>query len=51
MTVEERSSSAGRPDLDLDEERDEPEDEGGPVAGGLVRLDAPDSGADDDANG
>ena len=50
MTVEERSSSAGRPELDLDEELDETKDDGSPVAGGLCRLDAPDSGAaaDDD---
>ena len=49
MTLEERSSSAGRPELDLDEERDEGEDDGAPVDGGLCRLDAPVSSADDDA--
>jgi hypothetical protein len=48
MTAEEHSSSAGRPELDLDDERDDPEDEGAPVAGGLCRLDAPDSAADED---
>jgi hypothetical protein len=41
MTAEERSSSAGRPELDLDEERDDSKDDGAPVAGGLCRLDAP----------
>lgn len=46
MTVEERSSSAGKPELDLDEERDEPKEEEAAVAGGLCRLDAPDSGKD-----
>ena len=50
MTVEERSSSAGRPELDLDEERDDMQDDGAPVAGGLCRLDAPDSAPDEDAN-
>jgi hypothetical protein len=45
MTPEEHSSSAGRPELDLDEETDERKDEGAPVAGGLCRLDAPDSPA------
>lgn len=49
MTVEEQSSSAGRSELDLDEERDETTDDGAPVAGGLCRLDAPDSGPDEDA--
>jgi len=48
MTAEERSSSAGRPELDLDEERDDSKDYGAPVTGGLCRLDAPDSGADED---
>ena len=48
MTAEEHSSSAGRPELDLDEERDDGKDEGAPVAGGLCRLDAPDSTADED---
>jgi hypothetical protein len=43
MTPEEHSSSAGRPDLDLDEQRDEGKDEGAPVDGGLARLDAPTS--------
>jgi hypothetical protein len=46
MTVEERSSSAGKPELDLDEEREEPKDEGAALAGGLCRLDAPDSDGD-----
>jgi hypothetical protein len=49
MTAEERSSSAGRPELDLDEERDESPDDGAPIAGGLCRLDAPDSEVDGDA--
>lgn len=48
MTPEEHSSSAGRPELDLDEERDEGTDEGAGVAGGLCRLDAPDSPPEDD---
>jgi hypothetical protein len=48
MTAEERSSSAGRPELDLDEERDDSKDDGAPVAGGLCRLDAPDSVTDED---
>jgi hypothetical protein len=41
MTPEKLSSSAGRPDLDLDEERDEERDEEELVAGGLCRLEAP----------
>jgi hypothetical protein len=48
MTAEERSSSAGRPELDLDKERDDSKDDGAPVAGGLCRLDAPDSVTDKD---
>ena len=43
MTPEEHSSSAGWPELDLDEESDEGKDEGAPVDGGLCRLDAPTS--------
>jgi hypothetical protein len=50
MTPEEHSSSAGRPELDLDEERDEGEDEGAPVDGGLARLDAPASPVEDSAS-
>ena len=49
MTVEEQTSSAGRPELDLDDERDDGKDDGAPVAGGLCRLDAPDSAADEEA--
>lgn len=49
MTAEEHSSSAGRPELDLDEERDDGNEDGAPVAGGLCRLDAPDYAADEDA--
>ena len=49
MTAEEHSSSAGRPELDLDEERDDGNEDRAPVAGGLCRLDAPDSAADEDA--
>jgi hypothetical protein len=49
MTLEERSSSAGRPELDLDDETDEVEEEEALVAGGLCRLDAPDSPVDTDA--
>jgi hypothetical protein len=49
MTLEERSSSAGRPELDLDEERDEGEIEGAPVEGGLCRLEAPVSPVDEDS--
>jgi hypothetical protein len=48
MTPEEQSSSAGRPEFDLDEERDEATEEGAGVAGGLCRLDAPDSAPEDD---
>ena len=48
MTAEEHSSSAGRPELDLDEQRDDGNEDGALVAGGLCRLDAPDSGADED---
>jgi hypothetical protein len=48
MTAEEHSSSAGRPEFELDEDRDDGKDEGAPVAGGLCRLDAPDSAADED---
>jgi hypothetical protein len=50
MTPEEHSSSAERPELDLDEEREEGKDEGTPVAGGLARLDAPAAPADGDAD-
>jgi hypothetical protein len=49
MTPEKHSSSSGRPELDLDEEREGREDEEPLVAGGLCRLDAPDSTVDDDA--
>jgi hypothetical protein len=49
MTAEERSSSAGRPELDLDEERDDSKDDGALVAGGLCRLDAPDSAANENS--
>ena len=48
MTPEEQSSSAGRPELDLDEERDEGKDEGAGVAGGLCRLDAPVAPSEED---
>jgi len=46
MTVEEHSSSAGRPELDLGDEPEPDDDtdrESGTVAGGLCRLSAPDS--------
>jgi len=49
MTAAEQSSSVGRPELDLDEERDDGKDEGALVAGGLCRLDAPDSAVDEEA--
>jgi hypothetical protein len=47
MTPEEQSSSAGRPDLDLNEPQDPPEERDALVAGGLCRLDAPDSPVED----
>jgi len=50
MTLEERSSSAGRPDLDLDDEMDEVEEEEALVAGGLCRLEAPASTVGEDAD-
>ena len=49
MTLE-RSSSAGRPELDLDDERDEVEEEEALVAGGLCRLEAPASPIGEDAD-
>jgi hypothetical protein len=49
MTLEEHSSSAGRPELDLDEETGEERDESEElVAGGLCRLDAPTTPVDED---
>jgi len=50
MTPEEHSSSAGGPELDLDEENPEREEEDVPVDGGLLRLDAPDSRVEDESD-
>jgi hypothetical protein len=50
MTPEDHSTSAGRPDLDLDEERDKVEEEQALVAGGLCRLEAPASPVGEDAD-
>jgi hypothetical protein len=50
MAAEEKSSSRGRPELDLgDDESAERENDGAPVAGGLCRLDAPDAAPAEEA--
>ena len=41
MTAEMNSSSAGKPELDLDEEQDERGEEDLRVAGGICRLESP----------